>query len=551
MTKAILDGALFKLALGYAKAIAKSRNESELTPATFLCGIVIALNEADDSDDAQLVTSKLDAIKAALAACSMAIHSEPIEAVTEKMPLSAVMRDALSNCGTDLGLFIDSLVEKVAPVAITDNPLVAIIVPYLADYLEAKDAAEVDGDSFAAAAFSAFENGEFRSFPGLTSFFSTNQPYLVALVGKRFAGLRSRKRDVASLPKLSSELQSELREQKDGSNARFIAAFDLGLTTGLDAVSDRETAYHEAGHAIVSSVLRPEIPINRILVKREEGYLGVTVPDPTSPHFDRRRRQDYLADLCVLLAGQAAQALKFGQGSMDEGASSDISKATQRAWISIAQFGLDPEFGPIDLSVLDTKTGWIFDEAQRRLQAVMKEAATRTDTILSENWIKLEVIATALIERGEVDFEQFVSGLTLEGLQSVTGAVRVENVAITRNVTFADQSGSHETPEGVVQFEAGDALVSGEDGESWPIARKTFDQLYSPSVDVKLGSDGAYQKHPRIGWALPLKENTRVDLSAGRGVLLGQGGDWIVDYGNGDMAIVSGLIFAKLYRIVG
>jgi hypothetical protein len=50
--------------------------------------------------------------------------------------------------------------------------------------------------------------------------------------------------------------------------------------------------------------------------------------------------------------------------------------------------------------------------------------------------------------------------------------------------------------------------------------------------------------------ALHLDEPKRVDLSGGRGILVGGSGDWVVDYGKGDMAVVVGDTFAATYALL-
>ncbi|MEI6486229.1 MAG: PGDYG domain-containing protein [Sphingomonadales bacterium] len=538
----------FKVAAGYAKTIAKDRSDSEITPLTFLAGLVMAAVAADEGEDAQFIADNSDAIKIALNTRDLALPENAIEPLDEKMPLSAELKEALNANRKDIRKFLHALLNIAAPVRLSDNPLASINSYYLADYLDAEGGV-VCGDAFAAAAFSAFENGEFRDYPGLSSFFSANRSYLTALVNKVFDGKRSVKRDDPREFKLCPELENALRTQDDGHSSRFVAAIDFGLATGVNIISDRITAYHEAGHAIVHSVLRPEIPVNRVMVKREKGYLGVTVYDGSAPQRNLFRREDYLVELCVCLAGQMAQAIKFGDGFMDEGVSSDIEKATKRAWNSIAYYGLDPDFGPVDLSIFKESSGFLFDEAQKRLQVVMKEAAGRTEKILRENWLRLETVAVALIATGDIDFEQFVSGLTLNGLQQVPGVMMATSVPVTRTVTFSKAPGSHQTPEGAVRYESGDAIVTGDDGDSWPISRGTFEELYEVESGGVFGFEGSYVKKPRQVLALPLRESSRVDMSGGRGVLLGQGGDWIVDYGHGDMAIVSGNAFEKFYRL--
>jgi hypothetical protein len=180
----------------------------------------------------------------------------------------------------------------------------------------------------------------------------------------------------------------------------------------------------------------------------------------------------------------------------------------------------------------------------------MREAAKRTEAILAANWPRVEILATMLIEKGEVDFEDFVSNLALKGLSGVAGAVGVESLPVDREVVFTTVAGSHATPEGNVRHEAGDAIVSGERGESWPVARATFDDLYEPLPGTVPGQGGRYRKKPRPLLAMLLPERSRVDLSGGRGVLVGRAGDWIVDYGKGDLAVVRAEAFRRLYRVM-
>jgi Peptidase family M41/PGDYG protein len=350
-------------------------------------------------------------------------------------------------------------------------------------------------------------------------------------------------------PKWGQDLSQALKKGKDESE-QFISALNLGLSTGANIISDESTAYHEAGHAVVSWVLRPEIPVNRIQVKREKDSLGVTMYDGDSPHFRRGRRRDYLVELCISLAGRAAESIKFGLEAIDTGAASDLEYATKRAWSSIAYYGLDPDFGPIDLSIFKEPTGWLFDEAQKRLQGVMKEAAARTNEILVENWIHVEVVAAELIAKGEVNFEEFVTRLTMQGLEDVAGVVEATNIPLKREVEFAQSSGSHQTPEGFVRYEVGDAIVKDENGDSWPVSRPVFDRLYRPFMGVNFGENGHYHKVENTVRALQLTETSRIDMLSGRGVLLGEKGDWIVDYGNGDLAIVNEEAFERTYRVV-
>jgi hypothetical protein len=552
-TASLLNDKFFQSAVGYAKSVARDRNDDKLTPLTLLAGLLVAARHKTRDKSAKLVLHQQTKIEKLLKAAGIKSSGRAFDHVDTKMPLSDNLREAIKSDDGTLEKLISTLIKLASPLSIGENKMLLIVGPYIPAYLAKSGLLEVTGDVFAAASFSAYEAGKFGEFPGLSSLFAANRQYFLALVEKAFDGLRGVNPSKKALPVLSADLSKALREG-DSESERALAALDLGLTRGAKIVSDRATAYHEAGHAIASSVLRPEIPVSRIQVKLEKNSLGATYFDGTSPHWKRRRREDFLIELCICLAGRAAQYMKFGDDQMDEGASSDLEDATLRAWKSISHYGLDPEFGPINLFTLSDKTGinsgWLFDEAQKRLQVVMKEAVDKTEKILAENWLKLEAIATALIAKGEVDFEEFVGKLKSEGLTEVPGAVRAVSIPVERQVRFATQSGSLETAEGTVRHDAGDAIVTGESNESWPVSHATFVTLYKPLGRTKMGEDGLYQKIEKSVLALPIKNSARLDMSEGRGLLFGKTGDWIVDYGHADLAIVADGTFNKSYRVL-
>ena len=90
----------------------------------------------------------------------------------------------------------------------------------------------------------------------------------------------------------------------------------------------------------------------------------------------------------------------------------------------------------------------------------------------------------------------------------------------------------------------------GVNGEKWPIRREIFDRIYEPIVPTKPGLDGRYRGIVREVGAIQLKEDRRLDLPEGRGVLRGRAGDWIVDYGDGDMSVVAKDVFAATYELL-
>jgi cell division protease FtsH len=102
-------------------------------------------------------------------------------------------------------------------------------------------------------------------------------------------------------------------------------------------------AYHEMGHALVAMSLPSVDPVHKVsIIPRGIGSLGYTIQRPTEDRFLMTR--DELEDkLTVLLAGRAAEQLKFGK--LSTGASDDLAKATDIARSMVTRYGMDEHLG--------------------------------------------------------------------------------------------------------------------------------------------------------------------------------------------------------------
>lgn len=120
-----------------------------------------------------------------------------------------------------------------------------------------------------------------------------------------------------------------------------------------------------------------------------------------------------------------------------------------------------------------------------------------------------------------------------------------------RSVEFATAAGSMATLEGDVAVEVGDALMTGSEGERWPIRHREFEKTYLPHGQTRKGETGKYVSRPAIATATRLCSARVVHLPHNKGVLNGQAGDWLVTYESNDQSIVAQSIFAKTYRRVG
>jgi len=118
------------------------------------------------------------------------------------------------------------------------------------------------------------------------------------------------------------------------------------------------------------------------------------------------------------------------------------------------------------------------------------------------------------------------------------------------DVYFADGPSVVRTNEGVVQAQPGDAIITGIAGEHWRVTRSRFAAKYRPVPPTIAGQSGRYVSLPNQITGVRMSEPFEVLLADGVSRLTGRAGDWLVDYGDGSLGIVSPAIFATTYEII-
>lgn len=106
------------------------------------------------------------------------------------------------------------------------------------------------------------------------------------------------------------------------------------------------TAYHEAGHALVSLHMEGSDPIHKATIIPRGRALGMVVRLPEGDRISLTR-QKLRADLAVAMGGRVAEELIFGYDKVTTGASSDIQQATEMARNMVTRWGLSDNLGPI------------------------------------------------------------------------------------------------------------------------------------------------------------------------------------------------------------
>ena len=121
----------------------------------------------------------------------------------------------------------------------------------------------------------------------------------------------------------------------------------------------------------------------------------------------------------------------------------------------------------------------------------------------------------------------------------------------TVNVRFTPVACTVQTAEGSVQAKPGDAIITGLAGEHWRVSRARFAERYRPVPPTVPGEPGPYVSLPNRVLALRMNVPFEVVLADGVSHLAGRAGEWLIDYGDGSLGIVSKPIFATTYEILG
>lgn len=122
--------------------------------------------------------------------------------------------------------------------------------------------------------------------------------------------------------------------------------------------------------------------------------------------------------------------------------------------------------------------------------------------------------------------------------------VKHETVA----VTFASVDGVLQSSVGPNGYRAGDALVTGADGDTWCVARARFDARYEPVPPLQAGLNGHYRNLPQTVLARCIDVPFAVRRVVSGDWLRGAAGDWLLQYAPGDHGIAAAARFALVYR---
>lgn len=197
--------------------------------------------------------------------------------------------------------------------------------------------------------------------------------------------------------------ESDLLEQ--------INTLKYGATLVLEdsAIRLKETAYHEAGHAVISKLMLPERKIEQITVVARSNFLGMV-------SYDSEQEHDYHLDFlfgltCVALAGRVAQTKQFGTKGLDSGASGDLEQAMHYAWLAIGKWGMDETLPNLNIAKLQelTQQTLFQKEIEERVKDWMDRATLHTEKLINEHWLALDKVALAVLDKEILDEEELLA----------------------------------------------------------------------------------------------------------------------------------------------
>ena len=181
----------------------------------------------------------------------------------------------------------------------------------------------------------------------------------------------------------------------------------------------RNTAYHEAGHAIVGRLVPEHDPVYKVSIIPRGRALGVTMFLPEEDRYSHSRRH-IISQICSLFGGRIAEEMTLGKDGVTTGASNDIERATQIARQMVTKWGLSEKMGPLmydeggeevflgrsaaqQHQALSDQTAKQIDEEVR---SIIDECYATSQRILEENVDKLHTMADALMTYETIDSDQ-------------------------------------------------------------------------------------------------------------------------------------------------
>lgn len=207
---------------------------------------------------------------------------------------------------------------------------------------------------------------------------------------------------------LAAKRDSGFIEQADIDKAFYIviAGLEKKDRSTIDRMDREVTAFHEAGHALVTKLIAPQHRVSKVtIIPNTKGMGGFSMNIPPDRMYYRKR--DMESSIKIALAGRAAEEITFGQDNITTGASNDLERATETLLDMIRRLGMGKGTGLLNYDVLYSNgIRQVSDEVLAQCKQTMESYYEEVKSLLLMHRDVLKAVATALLEKETLDEEE-------------------------------------------------------------------------------------------------------------------------------------------------
>ena len=210
----------------------------------------------------------------------------------------------------------------------------------------------------------------------------------------------------------------------------------------IEEEDKKVTAYHEAGHTIVSMMTPGQDPVHKVTIVSRGRALGATMSLPEKDDYNHWQKK-LLGRIAVCYGGRIAEQMVFGDVSA--GAQNDIEQATNLARVMVCELGMSEKVGPIKYTA-DDENPFLGQEfrlsggvSERTLQAIDDEVRRIIDeqyqaatTLLTDNREQLDTLATALLKHETISGDEVGAILRGDDLEEFRAAQSRQRETVER-----------------------------------------------------------------------------------------------------------------------
>ena len=214
----------------------------------------------------------------------------------------------------------------------------------------------------------------------------------------------------------------------------------VGTEKKSHVMTEREktlTAYHEAGHAVVTYYCEHQDPVHQISIIPRGMAGGYTMQIPTEDR-SYHSKKEMLEELVVLLGGRVSEALVLDD--ISTGASNDIERATKLVRSMVTKYGMSDQLGPVKYGISDDQPflgrdmGHVRDysevtaaEIDTEIRKMMGSAYSQAQSLLTEHMDQLHEVAKYLYLNEKMSGEEFAA--VMEGKKTSAPAIEASAAA--------------------------------------------------------------------------------------------------------------------------